>query len=166
MCVWPPQVGWVVGHSYICYVAVIHGNTIVFEGKSPVAHPMRALGRVIQDQTSKPVHRTHGFRAIKRDESHGLADSDSDLSLARLACFLRCRARGSHRSMGPSQAACLSSTTWHRQKPLWRLRQSDGDRAIAGQVGSPSGGDARMTMVQSSMKGATRLPPESWAQLL
>ena len=33
------DVGWVVGHSYICYAPLIHGNTtIVFEGK-PVGTP-------------------------------------------------------------------------------------------------------------------------------
>ena len=34
------DVGWVVGHSYICYGPLIHGNTtIVFEGK-PVGTPV------------------------------------------------------------------------------------------------------------------------------
>ncbi len=33
------DVGWVVGHSYICYAPLIHGGTtIVFEGK-PVGTP-------------------------------------------------------------------------------------------------------------------------------
>ena len=36
------DVGWVVGHSYICYAPLIHGNTtIVFEG-NPLAHLMQA----------------------------------------------------------------------------------------------------------------------------
>ena len=33
------DVGWVVGHSYICYAPLIHGNTtVLFEGK-PVGTP-------------------------------------------------------------------------------------------------------------------------------
>ena len=33
------DIGWIVGHSYICYAPLIHGNTtIVFEGK-PVGTP-------------------------------------------------------------------------------------------------------------------------------
>jgi len=38
------DVGWIVGHSYICYAPLIHGNTtIVFEGK-----PVGSQGRIDQ----------------------------------------------------------------------------------------------------------------------
>jgi propionyl-CoA synthetase len=44
------DVGWVVGHSYICYAPLIHGNTtVVFEGK-PVGTPdAGTFWRVIAD---------------------------------------------------------------------------------------------------------------------
>ena len=44
------DVGWVVGHSYIVYAPLLHGNTtVVFEGK-PVGTPdAGTFWRVIQD---------------------------------------------------------------------------------------------------------------------
>ena len=48
------DVGWVVGHSYICYAPLVHGNTtIVFEGK-PVGTPdAGTFWRVISEHNVK-----------------------------------------------------------------------------------------------------------------
>jgi propionyl-CoA synthetase len=62
------DVGWVVGHSYICYAPLIHGNTtIVFEGK-PVGTPdAGTFWRVIQDHKVACLFTAPtAFRAIKR----------------------------------------------------------------------------------------------------
>ena len=76
------DVGWVVGHSYICYAPLIAGcTTIVYEGK-PVGTPdAAAFWRVIAD------HRVRAFftaptalRAIKREDPLGLLPSGFDLS--------------------------------------------------------------------------------------
>ncbi|MFN3208415.1 MAG: AMP-binding protein [Roseovarius sp.] len=67
------DVGWVVGHSYICYAPLIHGNTtIVFEGK-PVGTPdAGTFWRVIQDHKVKSFFTAPtAFRAVKREDPHG-----------------------------------------------------------------------------------------------
>ena len=76
------DVGWVVGHSYICYGPLIHGNTtIVFEGK-PVGTPdAGTFWRVIRDHNVKVLFTAPtAFRAIKRDDPEGKLINDYDLS--------------------------------------------------------------------------------------
>ncbi len=76
------DVGWVVGHSYICYAPLVHGNTtIVFEGK-PVGTPdAGTFWRVIQDHKVKCLFTAPtAFRAIKRDDPEGKLVGDYDLS--------------------------------------------------------------------------------------
>ncbi|MDJ0826016.1 MAG: propionyl-CoA synthetase [Rhodobacter sp.] len=67
------DVGWVVGHSYICYAPLIHGNTtIVFEGK-PVGTPdAGTFWRVISEHNVKSFFTAPtAFRAIKREDPKG-----------------------------------------------------------------------------------------------
>ncbi len=67
------DVGWVVGHSYIAYAPLIHGNTtIVFEGK-PVGTPdAGTFWRVIRDHDVKSFFTAPtAFRAIKREDPKG-----------------------------------------------------------------------------------------------
>ena len=76
------DVGWVVGHSYICYAPLIHGNTtIVYEGK-PVGTPdAGAFWRVIEDHRVKCLFTAPtAFRAIKRDDPKAEMVNDYDLS--------------------------------------------------------------------------------------
>jgi propionyl-CoA synthetase len=76
------DVGWVVGHSYICYGPLIAGcTTIVFEGK-PVGTPdAGTFWRVIADHKVKSFFTAPtAFRAIKRDDPEGRLVGDYDLS--------------------------------------------------------------------------------------
>ena len=76
------DVGWVVGHSYICYGPLTYGcTTIVFEGK-PVGTPdAGTFWRVIQDHKVKSLFTAPtAFRAIKRDDPAGELVGDYDLS--------------------------------------------------------------------------------------
>ncbi|MEE4120019.1 MAG: propionyl-CoA synthetase [Paracoccaceae bacterium] len=76
------DVGWVVGHSYICYAPLIHGNTtIVFEGK-PVGTPdAGTFWRVIRDHRVRAFFTAPtAFRAIKREDPRGELVKDYDLS--------------------------------------------------------------------------------------
>jgi propionyl-CoA synthetase len=78
-------VGWVVGHSYICYGPLIHGNTtVVFEGK-PVGTPdAGTFWRVIQDHRVAAFFTAPtAFRAIKRDDPAGALVGRHDLSSLR-----------------------------------------------------------------------------------
>ncbi len=83
------DVGWVVGHSYICYAPLIAGcTTVVFEGK-PVGTPdAGTFWRVIRDHGVKVLFTAPtAFRAIKRDDPEGKLVRDYDLSGFR-ALFL------------------------------------------------------------------------------
>jgi propionyl-CoA synthetase len=76
------DVGWVVGHSYICYAPLIVGaSTIVFEGK-PVGTPdAGTFWRVIEEHGVKSLFTAPtAFRAIKREDPAGNLVRDYDLS--------------------------------------------------------------------------------------
>ncbi|MCT8328029.1 propionate-CoA ligase PrpE [Albidovulum sediminis] len=75
------DVGWVVGHSYICYGPLIAGcTTIVFEGK-PVGTPdAGTFWRVIQNHKVKSFFTAPtALRAIKREDPQGRLIGDYNL---------------------------------------------------------------------------------------
>jgi propionyl-CoA synthetase len=83
------DVGWVVGHSYIVYGPLFHGNTtILYEGK-PVGTPdAGAFWRVISQHKVKVMFTAPtAFRAIKREDPTGALIKNYDLSNFR-ALFL------------------------------------------------------------------------------
>jgi len=83
------DVGWVVGHSYIVYGPLLHGNTtILYEGK-PVGTPdAGAFWRVVaQHRVSVMFTAPTAFRAIKKEDPEGAKIADYDLSRFR-ALFL------------------------------------------------------------------------------
>ncbi|MFT5868883.1 MAG: propionyl-CoA synthetase [Paracoccaceae bacterium] len=76
------DVGWVVGHSYICYAPLVFGcTTVVFEGK-PVGTPdAGTFWRVIEEHKVKCLFTAPtALRAIKRVDPQGLLVSDYNLS--------------------------------------------------------------------------------------
>ncbi|MFY9210962.1 MAG: propionate-CoA ligase PrpE [Aestuariivita sp.] len=76
------DVGWVVGHSYICYAPLVHGNTtIVFEGK-PVGTPdAGTFWRVIQEHNVVSFFTAPtAIRAVKREDPKGEFIKKYDLS--------------------------------------------------------------------------------------
>jgi propionyl-CoA synthetase len=76
------DVGWVVGHSYICYGPLIHGNTtVVFEGK-PVGTPdAGTFWRMIEEYRIRALFTAPtAFRAIKRQDPKGELVKKYDLS--------------------------------------------------------------------------------------
>ena len=75
------DVGWVVGHSYICYGPLIAGaTTIVFEGK-PVGTPdAGTFWRVIQNHKVKSFFTAPtAIRAVKREDPDGELIGDYNL---------------------------------------------------------------------------------------
>ena len=79
------DVGWVVGHSYICYAPLIHGNTtVVFEGK-PVGTPDAGVfWRVISEHNVRALFTAPtAFRAIKREDPKGEMLKGRDISCLR-----------------------------------------------------------------------------------
>ncbi|AXI41210.1 propionyl-CoA synthetase [Sulfitobacter sp. SK011] len=76
------DVGWVVGHSYICYGPLIHGNTtVVFEGK-PVGTPdAGTFWRVIEEHNVRSFFTAPtAIRAVKREDPKGEFIKKYDLS--------------------------------------------------------------------------------------
>ena len=76
------DVGLVVGHSYICYAPLIHGNTtVVFEGK-PIGTPdAGTFWRVIEEHDVKCFFTAPtAFRAVKREDPTGEFVKKYDLS--------------------------------------------------------------------------------------
>ena len=76
------DVGWVVGHSYICYAPLIHGNTtVLFEGK-PVGTPdAGTFWRVMSEHKVKSFFTAPtALRAIKREDPEGKLVGNYDLS--------------------------------------------------------------------------------------
>jgi propionyl-CoA synthetase len=83
------DVGWVVGHSYICYGPLLHGaTTVVFEGK-PVGTPDAGTFWRVISQHKIPTLFTAptAFRAIKREDPDAKLMGNYDLSHFR-ALFL------------------------------------------------------------------------------
>ncbi len=79
------DVGWVVGHSYICYGPLIHGATsIVFEGK-PIGTPdAGTFWRMIEEHKISALFTAPtAFRAIKREDPKGEFVKKYDLSSLR-----------------------------------------------------------------------------------
>lgn len=76
------DVGWVVGHSYICYGPLLAGcTTVVFEGK-PIGTPdAGTFWRVIEDHAVKVLFTAPtALRAIKREDPNGEHLGNYDLS--------------------------------------------------------------------------------------
>jgi propionyl-CoA synthetase len=76
------DVGWVVGHSYIVYGPLLHGNTtIMYEGK-PVGTPdAGAFWRVISRHKPTALFTAPtAFRAIRQQDPEGARVADYDLS--------------------------------------------------------------------------------------
>jgi propionyl-CoA synthetase len=79
------DVGWVVGHSYIVYGPLLHGNTtVMFEGK-PVGTPdAGAFWRVIRDHGVVALFTAPtAFRAIRQQDPDGARIGGYDLSRFR-----------------------------------------------------------------------------------
>jgi propionyl-CoA synthetase len=79
------DVGWVVGHSYICYAPLLHGcTTVLYEGK-PVGTPdAGAFWRVIAEHGVAAMFTAPtAFRAIKKEDPKGEHIGRYDLSRFR-----------------------------------------------------------------------------------
>ncbi len=79
------DVGWVVGHSYICYAPLIAGNTtIVFEGK-PIGTPdAGTFWRIIEEHNVRSFFTAPtAIRAVKREDPKGEFLAHYDISCLR-----------------------------------------------------------------------------------
>ena len=139
------DVGWVVGHSYICYGPLIAGaTTIVFEGK-PVGTPdAGAFWRVIADHRVKSFFTAPtAFRAIKREDPEGRLIGDYDISLAGVPVPGRRAGRSRHGRLGAAAPGGAGDRPLVADRDrLGDRREPGGDRAPAGQAGLADAADA------------------------
>ncbi|MBG6175828.1 propionyl-CoA synthetase [Labrenzia sp. EL_208] len=79
------DVGWVVGHSYICYAPLLHGcTTMVFEGKPVGAPDAGVFWRVISEHNVASLFTAPtAFRAIRKEDPNGELIGKYDLSQFR-----------------------------------------------------------------------------------
>ncbi|MFV2052035.1 propionate-CoA ligase PrpE [Aliiroseovarius sp. YM-037] len=135
------DVGWVVGHSYICYGPLINGNTtIVFEGK-PVGTPdAGTFWRVIQEHGVKSLFTAPtAFRAIKREDPTGEFLKKYDLSSLESLFLAGERADPDTIEWAQDQLGVPVIDHWWQTETGWAIAANPlGVEALPVKVGSPS----------------------------
>ncbi len=135
------DVGWVVGHSYICYAPLVHGNTtVVFEGK-PVGTPdAGTFWRVISEHKVRSFFTAPtAFRAIKRDDPKGELVKHYDLSGLRALYLAGERADPDTIKWAEAQLKVPVIDHWWQTETGWAIAANPlGIEALAVKIGSPS----------------------------
>ena len=97
------DVGWVVGHSYICYAPLLHGcTTVLYEGK-PVGTPdAGAFWRVIAEHgVAGHVHRAHRLPRHQEGGPQGRAHQAATTCAPSARCSWPASAPTPRPSSGP-----------------------------------------------------------------
>ena len=135
------DVGWVVGHSYICYAPLIHGNTtIVFEGK-PVGTPdAGTFWRVMSEHNVRSFFTAPtAFRAIKREDPKGEFKAKYDLSGLRALYLAGERADPDTINWAQDLLGVPVIDHWWQTETGWTIAGNPlGIEALPIKVGSPS----------------------------
>ena len=135
------DVGWVVGHSYICYAPLIHGNTsVLFEGK-PVGTPdAGTFWRVISEHKVKSFFTAPtAFRAIKREDPEGKFKSKYDLSCLKALYLAGERADPDTIYWAQNLLGVPVIDHWWQTETGWTIVGNPmGIEALPFKVGSPS----------------------------
>ncbi|MGO4913865.1 propionate-CoA ligase PrpE [Pseudogemmobacter sp. W21_MBD1_M6] len=135
------DVGWVVGHSYICYGPLVHGNTtVVFEGK-PVGTPdAGTFWRVIEEhKVASFFTAPTAFRAIKREDPTGSLVGDYDLSSLRTLYLAGERADPATIEWAQAQLGIpVIDHWWQTESGYPMVANPMGIEALPVKIGSPS----------------------------
>ncbi|TNF59683.1 MAG: propionyl-CoA synthetase, partial [Rhodobacteraceae bacterium] len=135
------DVGWVVGHSYICYGPLIHGNTtIVFEGK-PVGTPdAGTFWRVIaQHKVASFFTAPTAIRAVKREDPRGEMIADYDISSLRALYLAGERADPDTIEWAGRALGVPVLDHWWQTETGWSIAANPmGIEALPVKIGSPS----------------------------
>jgi len=135
------DVGWVVGHSYICYAPLIAGcTTIVFEGK-PVGTPdAGTFWRVIAEHKVRSFFTAPtAFRAIKREDPEGRLVADYDLSSLRALYLAGERADPDTVKWAETQLGVPVIDHWWQTETGWAIAANPlGIEELPVKIGSPS----------------------------
>ncbi|MGR3801894.1 propionate-CoA ligase PrpE [Marinibacterium profundimaris] len=135
------DVGWVVGHSYICYGPLIAGNTtIVFEGK-PVGTPdAGTFWRVISDHKVKSFFTAPtAFRAVKREDPKGEYLKKYDISCLKKIYLAGERADPDTINWAKDKTGLPIIDHWWQTETGWAIAANPaGIEMLDIKVGSPS----------------------------
>ena len=135
------DVGWVVGHSYICYAPLIHGNTtIVFEGK-PVGTPdAGTFWRVIAEHKVKSFFTAPtAFRAVKREDPKGEFVRKYDLSCLKTVFLAGERADPDTIEWAQDQLKVPVIDHWWQTETGWTIAGNPmGIEPLPVKIGSPT----------------------------
>ncbi|MGB0912881.1 MAG: propionate-CoA ligase PrpE [Phaeobacter italicus] len=135
------DVGWVVGHSYICYGPLIHGNTtIVFEGK-PVGTPdAGTFWRVISEHKVKSFFTAPtAFRAVKREDPKGEYVKKYDLSCLKQVYLAGERADPDTITWAQEQLQVPVIDHWWQTETGWSIAANPlGIEELPTKLGSPA----------------------------
>ncbi|KIC37591.1 propionate-CoA ligase PrpE [Leisingera sp. ANG-M7] len=135
------DVGWVVGHSYICYGPLIHGNTtIVFEGK-PVGTPdAGTFWRVISEHKVKSFFTAPtAFRAVKREDPKGEYVKKYDLSCLQQVYLAGERADPDTITWAQEQLKVPVVDHWWQTETGWSIAANPlGIEELPTKLGSPA----------------------------
>ncbi|KIC08475.1 propionyl-CoA synthetase [Leisingera sp. ANG-M1] len=135
------DVGWVVGHSYICYAPLIHGNTtIVFEGK-PVGTPdAGTFWRVISEHKVKSFFTAPtAFRAVKREDPKGEYVKKYDLSCLNQVYLAGERADPDTITWAQEQLGTPVVDHWWQTETGWSIAANPlGIEELPTKLGSPA----------------------------
>ncbi|EEW60178.1 propionate--CoA ligase [Ruegeria sp. TrichCH4B] len=135
------DVGWVVGHSYICYGPLIHGNTtVVFEGK-PVGTPdAGTFWRVISEHKVKSFFTAPtAFRAVKREDPKGEFVGKYDLSCLEQVYLAGERADPDTIVWAQDQLGVPVIDHWWQTETGWSIAANPlGIEALPVKLGSPA----------------------------
>ncbi len=137
------DVGWVVGHSYICYAPLIAGNTtIVFEGK-PVGTPdAGTFWRVISEHKVKSFFTAPtAFRAVKREDPKGEFVTKYDLSCLKTVYLAGERADSDTIVWAQDQLKVPVIDHWWQTETGWAIAANPmGVEPLSVKLGSPAVG--------------------------
>ncbi len=135
------DVGWVVGHSYICYGPLVHGNTtIVFEGK-PIGTPdAGTFWRMIEEHEVRALFTAPtAFRAIKRADPEGEFLKKYDTSALRTLFLAGERADPDTITWAEERLGVPVIDHWWQTETGWAIAANPvGIELLAIKPGSPS----------------------------
>lgn len=135
------DVGWVVGHSYICYAPLLTANpTLIYEGK-PVGTPdASAFWRVISEHNVAALFTAPtAFRAIKREDPKGELPHKFDMSGFRTLFLAGERADPDTITWAKSHLKVPVIDHWWQTETGWAIAANPvGIELLPVKLGSPS----------------------------
>ncbi len=135
------DVGWVVGHSYICYGPLLNGNTtVIYEGK-PVGTPdPGSFWRVIEEYNVEILFTAPtAFRAIRKEDPNGEYIKKHDLSSLKSLFFAGERCDSNTLDWAGEQLGVPVIDHWWQTETGWAIASNClGIEAFPIKPGSPT----------------------------